>query len=209
MPVAPAPGMSTPTIQTPQNEFFPPDMEDTDGSPMAKARDQNMIWRSYPAEVPMNLGGQLSTYADPATASAAWADSNFGPGNEMGWNSNMPPPPRSMSFSGEILGSQRQPQYYLVPQQNQIYDNQQQHFTHIYGGVPVDESDEVMDQAIDPAIMGTAVPSVAPMAWQQQQQQQQQQLMARHQQHQMPDTRVGIVYREWGEYGEGDGTHHM
>lgn len=122
----------------------------------------------------------------------------------------MPPPPRSMSFSGEMLGSQHTPQYYPMPQQNQMYERQSQQFTHIYGGVPVSETDEGIEQAIDPAIMGSAVPSAAPMAWQQQQaqQQQHQQLVSQHQQHQMPDTHGG-VYRAWGEYGEGDGTHHM
>ncbi|KAL7784074.1 hypothetical protein V8C37DRAFT_406464 [Trichoderma ceciliae] len=229
IPVAPVPNMGTPTIQTPQNEYFPPDMEvasnsippgpsygmgepsstawmtaDTESSAMAKARDQNMVWRSYPAEVPMSLGDQLSPYADPSTASDTWTSSNFGTGNEVGWNSNMPPPPRSMSFSGEVLGSQHTPQYYPVPQQSQTYERQSQNFTHLYGGMPVSETDESIEQAIDPAIMGTAVPSAAPLAWQQQQH-----LMSQHQQHQVPDTQGGGVYRGWGEYGEGDVSHHM
>ncbi|RFU73888.1 fungal zn binuclear cluster domain containing [Trichoderma arundinaceum] len=246
MPVASVPSMGTPTIQTPQNEYFPPDMEgglpeefffpsnaippgpsygmgepsstgwmttERDTSTVAKVRDPS-IWRSYPGEVPMSLGGQLSPYADPATPSAAWPpNSTFGSASQMGWNSSMPPPPRSMSFSGEVLGSQHTPQYYPSPQQNQMYERPSQHFTHVYGGVPVGETDEGIEQAIDPAIMGAAVPSAAPMGWQQpqapQQPQQQQQLMSQHQQHQMSNTQGAGGYRGWTEYGEGDGAHHM
>lgn len=230
IPVAPVPSMGTPTIQTPQSEFFPSDMEassntipsgpsyaigdssstgwipaDTDNDAMAKPRDANAIWRP---SFPVSMGGQLSPYADPSTSSAAWTNSSFGSANEMGWNSSMPPPPRSMSFSGEMLGSHHPPQYYPVPQQNQIYERHSQHFTHMYSGVPVGETDESIEQAIDPAIMGSAVPSATPMAWQQQQAQQQQQLIPQHQQHQLPDTQGG-VYRTWGEYGEGDRSQHM
>lgn len=121
----------------------------------------------------------------------------------------MPPPPRSMSFSGEMLGSHHTPQYYPVPQQNQIYERHSQHFPPMYSGVPVGEADEGIEQAIDPAIMGSAVSSAAPMTWQQQQAQQQpQQLIPQHQQHHMADTQAG-GYRTWGEYGEGDRSQHM
>ncbi|KAL7946028.1 hypothetical protein V8C42DRAFT_49820 [Trichoderma barbatum] len=232
IPVAPVPSMGTPTIQTPQSEFFPSDMEvpsntipsgpsyaigdssssgwvtaETDSDTMAKPRDPSAIWRTT---FPVNMSGQLSPYTDPSASSATWASSNFGSANEMGWSSSMPPPPRSMSFSGEMLGSQHPPQYYPVPQQNQIYERQPPHFTHIYSGVPVSETDEGIEQAIDPAIMGSAVPSATPMAWQQQQaqQHQHQQLIPQHQQHQMPDTQGG-VYRTWGQYGEGDRSQHM
>ncbi|KAF3076774.1 hypothetical protein CFAM422_001340 [Trichoderma lentiforme] len=231
IPVAPLPSMGTPTIQTPQSEFFPQDMEassntissgpsyaigdssspgwmatDTDSDAMAKPRDPNAIWRP---SFPPNMGGQLSPYADPSASSTAWAGSNYASANEMGWNSSMPPPPRSMSFSGEMLGSHHTPQYYPVPQQNQIYERHSQHFPPMYsGGVPVGEADEGIEQAIDPAIMGSAVPSAAPMAWQQQAQQQPQQLIPQHQQHQITDTQAG-VYRTWGEYGEGDRSQHM
>lgn len=231
IPVAPLPSMGTPTIQTPQSEFFPQDIEassntissgpsyaigdssspgwmatDTDSDAMAKPRDPNAIWRP---SFPPNMGGQLSPYADPSASSTAWAGSNYASANEMGWNSSMPPPPRSMSFSGEMLGSHHTPQYYPVPQHNQIYERHSQQFPPMYsGGVPVGEADEGIEQAIDPAIMGSAVPSAAPMAWQQQAQQQPQQLIPQHQQHQMTDTQAG-VYRTWGEYGEGDRPQHM
>ncbi|KAM0258364.1 hypothetical protein ACHAQJ_003839 [Trichoderma viride] len=227
IPVASVPSMGTPT---PQNEYFPPDMEGpaanavtpgpsygigeqpsrswiaagTDGSAIAKTRGQS-LWQSYQGDAPISLSGQISPYTDPSTASAAWTSSSFGHGSDMGWNSGMPPPPRSMSFSGEILGSHHHtPQYYPVSQQNQIYERQPHHFTHIYGGVPVSETDENIEQAIDPAIMGTAVPSATPVAWQQQQQAQQQ-----HQQQQMQNAQAGGAYRGWQGYGEDDGAHRM
>jgi hypothetical protein len=169
----------------------------------------------------MGLGGQISPYADSNTVPAAWANSNFGHGNEMGWNSGMPPPPRSMSFSGEMLGSHHTPQYYPAPHHNPVYERQPQHFSHIYGAVPVNETDENIEQAIDPAIMGPAVPSAAPIAWQQQQQQQRQQRQQQQQhqpqqhqqaqqhQQQVQDTQVGGAYRGWTGYGEGGGAGRM
>lgn len=238
IPVAPVPSMGAPT---PQSEYFPPDLEgsanpmpsgssygvgeqpsrswvstDTDPSAMSKPRGQNMWQQSYQGDVSMGLGGQISPYADPSTVPAAWATSNFGPGrNEMGWNGGMPPPPRSMSFSGEVLGSHHTPQYYPTPHQNPVYQRQPNQFSHIYATVPVSETDENIEQAIDPAIMGTNVPPTTPIAWQQQQQQQQQQQRQQHQQqhqqqhHQVQDTQVGGAYRGWEGYSGDDGARRM
>ncbi|ETS04521.1 hypothetical protein M419DRAFT_53472, partial [Trichoderma reesei RUT C-30] len=89
MPVASVPSMGNPAIQTPQGEFFPPDMEvssnnvppgpsygigespstgwmttDTNSDTMAKPRDPNAIWRPFPTEVPIPVGGPLSPYAN-------------------------------------------------------------------------------------------------------------------------------------------------
>ncbi|KAL7971808.1 hypothetical protein HDV63DRAFT_305226 [Trichoderma sp. SZMC 28014] len=235
IPVAQVPNMGA---STPQSEYFPPTLEgpansmqsgasysvseqpsrswvssDTDPSAMSKPRGQNMWQQSYQGDVSMGLGGQISPYTDPNTVPGAWANSNFGHGNEMGWNSGMPPPPRSMSFSGEILGSHHAPQYYPAPHHNPIYERQPQQFSHIYGAVPVSETDENIEQAIDPAIMGPPVPSTAPAAWQQQQQQQQQHQQAQqhqpqHQHQQVQDTQVGGAYRGWTGYGE-DGAGRM
>ena len=191
---------------------------DTNSDTMAKPRDPNAIWRPFPTEVPIPVGGPLSPYANPSASSTTWTNSNYATGSDITWNSNsMPPPPRSMSFSGEMLGSQGTPHYYPVPHQNQIYDRQSQQFTPIYGGVPVGGTDEGIEHAIDPAIMGGSVQSSTPIAWQQQQQQQQhqQQQQARTQtqqpqpqlmSQQIPDTQGG-AYRPWGEYGEGDRSH--
>lgn len=174
---------------------------DTDPSAMSKPRGQNMWPQSYQGGVSMGLGGQISPYADPSTVSAAWANPNFAPGNEMGWNSGMPPPPRSMSFSGEMLGSHHTPQYYQAPHHNPVYERQPHHFSHIYGGAgPVTETDENIEP-IDPAMMGAAVPSAAPIAWPHRPQQRQHQ--------QVQDTQVGGAYRGWAGYGEDDGASRM
>ncbi|TFB00298.1 hypothetical protein CCMA1212_007963 [Trichoderma ghanense] len=241
MPVASVPSMGNPAVQTPQAEFFPPDMEvssnivppgpsygigeppstgwmttGTSSDAMAKPRDPNAIWRPFPTEVPMGVSGQLSPYSNPSASSTTWTNSNYAAGSDMAWNSSsMPPPPRSMSFSGEMLGSRGTPHYYPLPHQNQIYERQSQHFTPIYGGVPVGGTDEGIEHAIDPAIMGGTVQPTTPIAWQQQQQQQQQQARTQTQQpqpqlmsQQIPDTQGG-AYRPWGEYGEGDRSHQM
>ncbi|KAL7925168.1 hypothetical protein ACQKWADRAFT_243191 [Trichoderma austrokoningii] len=237
IPVAQVPNMGA---STPQSEYFPQTLEgsanpmqsgssygvseqqpsrgwaptDTDPSAMSKPRGQTMWQQSYQGDVSMGLGGPISPYADPSNVSPAWSNSNFGPGNGMGWNSGMPPPPRSMSFSGEILGSHHTPQYYPAPHHNPVYERQPHHFTHIYGAAPVSETDENIEQAIDPAIMGTAVPSATPIAWQQQQQQQQQPQQTQqpqhpHQHQQVQDTQVGGAYRGWPGYSEGNGAGRM
>ncbi|KAK5990747.1 hypothetical protein PT974_09017 [Cladobotryum mycophilum] len=241
MPVPQVPNMGTPTIQTPGGEYFPPDGKatgitvpltglpteiqygmreqpaanwmttDANGNPISKSGEQNMAWRSYPAESP--ISGQFAPYSHAPAAATTWTTSDTESGGEaMAW-SNMPPPGRSMSFSGELMSSQQASQYYQMGQ-NRSYERQPGAYADMYAptmGVAMGGMDAGAGQALDPTagpMVAGVVPSSNPMSWQQPQQQ----LMSQQQQpqHQMPYSRRGDEYGAWG-YGDGGGggTHHM
>ncbi|CAM1506854.1 Fc.00g064950.m01.CDS01 [Cosmosporella sp. VM-42] len=169
-------------------------------SPISKPGDLGTTWRSFPPESP--LGSQFSPYSHPPLSSATWtsASSESGSRDDSTWG-NYPPPVRSMSYGGEPLASNHPTQYPSLPHSRQ-FDRRSSALSDVYPpplSVTVPGMDVGHTSGIDHLVplSAGAVPPPTFEGWHNQ-----------HQQHsQLPYSKSGDVFGDWGLGGDGDGQH--
>lgn len=174
----------------------------SDVGPNEVSRPENLsnTWRSYPAESPMSA--QFSPYSQgPPPPSATWTTGSSEMGSREEMPFNFPPPVRSMSYSGEGMGSHQQDQY-LAMSQGRPYDRRPSNYSNMYSA-PMGASLSGMATGT-PTMDHTAtlppgiLPSQIPRGWQGQPQ------LQRHDSYPRPSGEFAPV-----GYGQGGSSHEM